>query len=77
MRADSGFYTHGVVPACRKLKVRFSITIRMSSITTTGYEDRRFMRLKVRFSIVPSGCLEIWPESGGSRASGYTWSQQA
>ena len=21
--------------------------------------------------------LEIWPESGGSRASGYTWSQQA
>ena len=21
--------------------------------------------------------LEIWPESGGSRASGYTWGQQA
>ena len=21
--------------------------------------------------------LEIWPESGGSRVSGYTWSQQA
>ena len=20
--------------------------------------------------------LEIWPESGGSRGSGYTWSQQ-
>ena len=28
MRADSGFYTHGVVSACRKLKVRCSITIR-------------------------------------------------
>ena len=28
MRADSGFYTHAVVSACRKLKVRFSITIR-------------------------------------------------
>ena len=28
MRADSGFYTHAVVAACRKLKVRFSITIR-------------------------------------------------
>ena len=28
MRADSGFYTHGVVSACRKTKVRFSITIR-------------------------------------------------
>ena len=27
LRADSGFYTHAVV-ACRKLKVRFSITIR-------------------------------------------------
>ena len=23
------------------------------------------------------GGLEIWPESGGSRVSGYTWSQQA
>ena len=28
LRADSGFYTHAVVAACRKLKVRFSITIR-------------------------------------------------
>ena len=28
MRADSGLYTHGMVSACRKLKVRFSITIR-------------------------------------------------
>ena len=28
LRADSGFYTHAVVAACRKMKVRFSITIR-------------------------------------------------
>ena len=28
VRADSGFYTHGVVSVCRKQKVRFSITIR-------------------------------------------------
>jgi Transposase DDE domain group 1 len=28
MRADSGFYAHGVVATCRKLRVRFSITIR-------------------------------------------------
>ncbi len=28
MRADSGFYTHSVVAVCRKLDVRFSITIR-------------------------------------------------
>ena len=28
MRADSGFYTHGIVAVCRNQKVRFSITIR-------------------------------------------------
>ena len=28
VRADSGFYTHGVVSLCRKMDVRFSITIR-------------------------------------------------
>ena len=28
VRADSGFYTHGVVSVCRQLDVRFSITIR-------------------------------------------------
>ena len=28
MRADSGFYTHAIVAVCRKLNVRFSITIR-------------------------------------------------
>ena len=31
MRADSGFYNHDVVSACRKKQVRFSITIRMHS----------------------------------------------
>ena len=28
VRADSGFYTHSIVSVCRKLDVRFSITIR-------------------------------------------------
>ena len=28
VRADSGFYTHAIVAACRKAKVRFSITVR-------------------------------------------------
>ena len=28
MRADSGFYNHAIVAACRKLSVRFSITVR-------------------------------------------------
>jgi Transposase DDE domain group 1 len=30
LRADSGFYAHAVVETCRKMDVRFSITIRMS-----------------------------------------------
>ena len=28
MRADSGFYTHAMVAVCRKMDVRFSITVR-------------------------------------------------
>ena len=28
MRADRGFYTHAIVAACRKMQVRFSITVR-------------------------------------------------
>ncbi len=28
MRADSGFYNHDIVAVCRKMKVRFSITVR-------------------------------------------------
>ena len=28
MRADSGFYNHAIVAVCRKVKVRFSITVR-------------------------------------------------
>ena len=28
MRADSGFYTHAIVAVCRKMNVRFSLTIR-------------------------------------------------
>ena len=28
MRADSGFYAHTVVAACREVDVRFSITVR-------------------------------------------------
>ncbi len=28
VRADSGFYTHAIVAVCRKMKVRFSITVR-------------------------------------------------
>ena len=30
VRADSGFYTHSIVALCRKMEVRFSITVRQS-----------------------------------------------
>ena len=30
VRADSGFYAHTVVAACREMDVRFSITIRLA-----------------------------------------------
>ena len=30
-RADSGFYTHAVVSVCRRMKVRFFITVRQSA----------------------------------------------
>ena len=32
VRADSGFYTHAVVAVCRKMDVRFSITIRQHNL---------------------------------------------
>ncbi len=28
VRADSGFYTHAIVAVCRRMEVRFSITVR-------------------------------------------------
>ena len=31
LRADSGFYTHGIVAVCRDKDVRFSITVRQHS----------------------------------------------
>ena len=38
MRADSGFYTHAVVAACRALDVRFSVTIRQQPNVRTVIE---------------------------------------
>ena len=39
MRADSGFYTHAIVTVCRKLDVRFSITIRQHASLRNLIED--------------------------------------
>ena len=38
LRADSGFYSHGVVAMCRRLKVRYSITIRQHRSVRTLIE---------------------------------------
>ena len=43
LRADSGFYTHGVVSVCRKMDVRFSITIR--STKACAISSRRYPRM--------------------------------
>ena len=41
MRADSGFYNHAVVAACRALDVRFSVTIRQQPNVRTLIERYR------------------------------------
>ena len=39
VRADSGFYTHGLVAVCRKMEVRFSITVRQHARLRNIIED--------------------------------------
>ena len=46
LRADSGLYTHGVVSVCRKMDVRFSITI------------RQHKSLRNLIEAIPEGCLD-------------------
>ena len=43
VRADSGFYTHGMVAVCRQMKVRFSITV------------RQHQSLRQRIEAIPEG----------------------
>ena len=52
MRADSGFYNHAVVAACRALDVRFSVTIRQQPnvrrlIEAIPEEDRNASKVGV------------------------------
>ena len=44
LRADSGFHTHGVVSVCRKMDVRFSITIRQRK-PACAISSRRYPRM--------------------------------
>ena len=39
MRADSGFYVHAIVAVCRKMDVRFSITVRQHASLRNPYRD--------------------------------------
>ena len=39
VRADSGFYTHAIVAVCRKMQVRFSITVRQHKSLRRLIED--------------------------------------
>ena len=41
VRADSGFYTHAIVAACRRMDVRFSITVRQSASLRSLIDVRR------------------------------------
>ena len=55
VRADSGFYTHGIVAVCRKQKVRFSITIRPAPEPAQSHRGHT------------RGCLDAHPLLDGRR----------
>ena len=55
VRADSGFYTNGIVAVCRKQQVRFSITI------------RQHKSLRNLIEAIPEGCLDAHPLLDGRR----------
>ena len=55
VRADSGFYTHSIVAVCRKMKVRFSITV------------RQHQSLRSLIEAIPRGGLDAHPLLDGGR----------
>ena len=64
VRADSGFYTHSIVAVCRKMKVRFSITV------------RQHQRLRSMIEAIPEGDwtpIPYWMEGAADVAeTSYT-----
>ena len=59
VRADSGFYTHAIVAVCRKMKVRFSITV------------RQHVRLRQLIEAIPESdwrCIPYWMEGAADVA---------
>ena len=57
LRADSGFYTHGVVSVCRKMDVRFSITI--ASTRACAISSRRYQRCLDSHSYWMDGAADV------------------
>ena len=55
VRADSGFYTHAIVAACRRMDVRYSITIRPSA------------SLRSLIEAIPEAGLDAHPLLDGGR----------
>ena len=74
LRADSGFYTYGVVSVCRKMDVRFSITIRqhksLHNLIEAIPEDAwtRFLTGWTVPPMWPRDHLHPLPGRGGRRA---------
>ena len=57
VRADSGFYTHAIVAACRRMDVRFSITIRQSARGLAGKPSAGFCTAPSRRITVVYGVI--------------------
>ena len=60
MRADSGFYTHDIVAACRDKSVRFSITVRQHQ--ACGTSSRPSPRNTGRPYLTGWRALPMWPK---------------
>ena len=71
LRADSGFYTHGVVSVCRKMDVRFSITIRQHK-SLHNLIEKRYPKMPGRRFLTGWTVPPMWPRPPAppSRPSG-------
>ena len=59
VRADSGFYTHAIVAVCRRMDVRFSITIRQHA--SCAISSRRYPRRTGRPFLTGWTVPPMWP----------------
>ena len=75
-----------LAPTSGEILYRGASLVKMSAQDTRNYrrnvqavlqDPYGALNPRMRVGHIIGEPLEIWPESGGSRASGYTWSQQA